>query len=171
MPDFFKFMDEAKLYPPFRAKAEQLVAALHAAKQDFYATADGGLRTWAQQNALYARGRDARGNVVDRSKVVTWARAGFSPHNYGVACDFCHDADLSRAGLQMDWTPRAYKPLAAAAGKLALEAGYNWVKVDPPHVQLPLEAKGLTFATLKRAYEKNGGGLKAVWKLLDGYAW
>ena len=56
-------------------------------------------------------------------------------------------------------------------GKLALEAGYNWVKVDPPHVQLPLEAKGLTFATLKRAYEKNGGGLKAVWKLLDGYAW
>jgi peptidoglycan L-alanyl-D-glutamate endopeptidase CwlK len=39
------------------------------------------LRTNAQQNGLYAKGRTARG------KVVTNARGGYSYHNYGLAID------------------------------------------------------------------------------------
>lgn len=41
-----------------------------------------GLRTFAEQDALYAQGRTAPG------KVVTYAKGGQSYHNYGVAIDF-----------------------------------------------------------------------------------
>ena len=42
-----------------------------------------GLRTIAEQDALYAQGRTTPG------KVVTHARGGESPHNYGAAFDIC----------------------------------------------------------------------------------
>lgn len=40
-----------------------------------------GRRGKAKQNALYAKGRDACGNVIDRRKVVTNAKWGESSHN------------------------------------------------------------------------------------------
>ena len=39
------------------------------------------LRTFAEQDALYAEGRTAPGHIV------TWAQAGQSPHNFGLAFD------------------------------------------------------------------------------------
>ena len=41
-----------------------------------------GLRTIAEQNALYAQGRTTKGNVV------TNAKGGYSWHNFGYAIDF-----------------------------------------------------------------------------------
>ena len=40
-----------------------------------------GLRTFAQQNALYAKGRTAPGNIV------TYVQGGYSKHNWGLAID------------------------------------------------------------------------------------
>ena len=42
-----------------------------------------GLRTFAEQNALYAQGRTTPG------RIVTDARAGYSAHNFGYAVDVC----------------------------------------------------------------------------------
>ena len=44
-----------------------------------------GLRTWEEQDALYARGRTTR--PIGRSHVVTRAKGGRSFHNFGLAFD------------------------------------------------------------------------------------
>ncbi len=50
-------------------------------------TVQQGLRTNAEQNALFAKGRDHTGKIIDKSQVVTNARAGQSSHNFGLAID------------------------------------------------------------------------------------
>jgi len=51
-----------------------------------------GLRTIIEQNALFAQGRTAPGNVVTKSK------GGQSMHNYGLAFDFAMFYDLNHDG-------------------------------------------------------------------------
>lgn len=46
-----------------------------------FTNAHSGLRTYEEQNALYAQGRTAPGNKV------TNAKGGFSNHNFGIAFD------------------------------------------------------------------------------------
>lgn len=53
-----------------------------------------GLRTFAEQDALYAIGRTKPGTIVTRSP------AGSSYHNYGLAVDI---APLSADGKNIDW--------------------------------------------------------------------
>jgi peptidoglycan L-alanyl-D-glutamate endopeptidase CwlK len=53
-----------------------------------------GLRTIAEQDALYAQGRTAKGNIV------TNAKGGTSYHNYGLAIDF---AILLPDGKSVSW--------------------------------------------------------------------
>ncbi len=48
-------------------------------------------RDSAYQATLYAKGRDAAGKVVDRSKVVTNAPPGWSVHEFGFAYDLAID--------------------------------------------------------------------------------
>lgn len=52
------------------------------------------LRTFQEQNALYAQGRTKKGNIV------TNAKGGQSFHNYGVACDF---ALMTKDGKSLIW--------------------------------------------------------------------
>lgn len=52
-----------------------------------------GLRTFAEQDALYAQGRTTPGQVV------THSRGGASYHNYGIAIDFALLID----GTQISW--------------------------------------------------------------------
>lgn len=108
-----------------------------------------GLRTFAEQDALYAQGRTKPGNRV------TNARGGQSNHNYGLAVDLC-----PFKGGQPDWNDtKTFKAIGAAAKALGLEWGGDWKKmVDMPHVQLP----GLTIKQCQSLYAK--GGLPAVWK-------
>ncbi|MNW46246.1 Peptidoglycan L-alanyl-D-glutamate endopeptidase CwlK precursor [compost metagenome] len=53
-----------------------------------------GLRTIAEQNALYAQGR------TTSDKIVTNAKGGYSNHNFGVAIDF---ALLLSDGKSVSW--------------------------------------------------------------------
>jgi hypothetical protein len=46
-----------------------------------------GYRSNAEQDAAFSLGRDAYGNIVNPSAVVTNARGGESPHNAGLAVD------------------------------------------------------------------------------------
>jgi peptidoglycan L-alanyl-D-glutamate endopeptidase CwlK len=107
-----------------------------------------GLRTFAEQDALYAQGRSKPGPRV------TNARGGQSNHNYGLAVDLCPFVNG-----KPDFTANAtFVAIGAEAVKRGLEWGGNWKKfIDKPHVQLP----GMTIADCSRLYKK--GGLEAVW--------
>ncbi len=166
--EYFKRIDTSKLYPALLLKLEKLVEACLARGVAYYAIS--GFRSWPEQDALYAQGRDKAGKVIDKSKVVTNAKGGQSNHNYTCATDFCADADMKRAGLQPDWNKASYKVLAEEAEKLGLEAGYFWKFTDCPHIQLNLTKNGLSFDKLKAIYLKNKD-MADVWKELDKYVW
>lgn len=149
------------LYQPFARKIEQLSELCRQRGIEYWAIS--GERTWDEQAALYAQGRSVPG------KIVTKARAGFSAHNFAIAVDFCPDKDMTRAGLQPDWDEESYEVLAVAARELGLESGFYWKFKDAPHVQLPLEKRGITLEKLRAAY--NTGGKRGVFRLLDQYRW
>lgn len=86
-----------------------------------------GFRTIEYQNQLYAQGRTKPG------RIVTNCKGGYSPHNYGLAFDFC----IYENG-KIDWDSRNKKwGLAGAIGEsLGLEWGGRWTQfVDMPHLQ------------------------------------
>ena len=99
----------ATLHPNLREKARELVRK--AATSGITIKLISGLRTYDEQNSLYAQGRSSSG------KVVTNARGGYSNHNFGVAFDvgvFVH-------GAYIDESP-AYKTV----GQLGKNLGFEW---------------------------------------------
>lgn len=152
-------IDLARLHPAFRARLVELHAACLRRGSLMVATSGG--RTYDEQEALYAKGRTAPGEIVTR------ARPGRSAHNFLAAADLVTDADANLAtGLQPDYSDPAYVVMGEEAARLGLEWGGTWKSIhDTPHVQLALEAHGLTMAALDRAYRS--GGYKAVFALID----
>jgi peptidoglycan L-alanyl-D-glutamate endopeptidase CwlK len=110
-----------------------------------------GLRTFAEQDGLFAQGRTRPGPVVTR------ARGGQSNHNYGLAVDlvpFINGQPNWNAPLGV-WTT-----IGSEAEKLGLEWGGDWKKfVDKPHVQLP----GMSVAQCLSLYRRAGNKLDLVW--------
>lgn len=93
-----------------------------------------GLRTYAEQDELYALGRTKPGNKV------TNARGGHSNHNFGIAFDigvFEGNKYLANSAK--------YKAVGVLGMDMGLEWGGNWKTiVDQPHFQLrPAWANGL----------------------------
>lgn len=93
-----------------------------------------GLRTFAEQDALYAKGRTSPGDIV------TNARAGESWHNYGVAFDVAFDNgsgvptweeyDMNDNGID-DWDE-----IGEIGDRVGLEWGGTWKQfLDRPHFQ------------------------------------
>jgi len=108
-----------------------------------------GLRTFAEQNALFAQGRTKPGPVV------TNARGGQSNHNFGLALDVVPFTDG-----KPNWNaPNSiWMAIGGEAEKLGMEWGGNWKKfIDKPHIQLP----GLSIKQCLSLFNK--GGLEAVW--------
>lgn len=95
----------------------------------------GGLRSYEEQDALYAIGRTVRG------KKVTNARAGYSNHNFGIA----FDVGVFEGNKYLAESPK-YKAVGALGMDMGLEWGGNWkTLVDQPHFQLrPAWAADLT---------------------------
>jgi peptidoglycan LD-endopeptidase CwlK len=99
-----------------------------------------GLRSYAEQDALYAHGRHG-----DPREIVTNVRGGHSNHNFGIAFDvgvFEGTNYLTKSAK--------YKAVGALGQELGLEWGGNWhTFVDEPHFQLrPTWAKTLSEATM-----------------------
>lgn len=122
----------ATLHPNLREKARELVRK--AATSGITIKLISGLRTYDEQNSLYAQGRSSSG------KVVTNARGGYSNHNFGVAFDvgvFVH-------GAYIDESP-AYKTVGQLGKNLGFEWGGDWSSIqDQPHFQLrPTWARGM----------------------------
>ncbi|HKI03422.1 MAG TPA: M15 family metallopeptidase [Thermoanaerobaculia bacterium] len=94
-----------------------------------------GSRTFAEQEALFAKGRTAPGPKV------TNARGGFSNHNFGIAFDI----GVFTGTKYFSESPK-YKAVGVLGVDLGLEWGGNWTSiVDQPHYQLrPTWAKDMT---------------------------
>lgn len=85
-----------------------------------------GYRSYAEQDALYARGRTAPGPKV------TNARGGYSNHNFGIAFDI----GVFSGSRYLGASPK-YKAVGVLGQDLGLEWGGNWTSiVDEPHFQL-----------------------------------
>lgn len=85
-----------------------------------------GLRTYEEQDALYAKGRTAPGPKV------TNARGGYSNHNFGIA----FDVGVFSGSSYIPESPK-YKAVGMLAMDMGLEWGGNWTSmVDQPHFQL-----------------------------------
>src|SRR5258705_168085 len=110
-----------------------------------------GLRTFAEQDALFAQGRTTPG------KRVTNARGGQSNHNYGLAVDLCPFL----AG-QPRWTwDEGFNEIGELALKVGLEWGGSWHNlVDKPHVQIANFPLSLCQSLYKQ------GGLVKVWAVV-----
>lgn len=93
-----------------------------------------GLRTYAEQDALYAKGRSTPGPKV------TNARGGYSNHNFGIAFDI----GVFEGSRYLGDSPK-YKAVGVLGSELGLEWGGHWKTiVDQPHFQLrPAWAAGL----------------------------
>jgi peptidoglycan L-alanyl-D-glutamate endopeptidase CwlK len=120
-------------------RSEKVIATLLPEVQPFAralvtkAAADGitikvisGLRTYDEQNDLYAQGRTKPGGIV------TNARGGFSNHNFGIA----FDVGVFEGSQYLDESPK-YKAVGVLGMDLGLEWGGNWKSIqDEPHFQL-----------------------------------
>lgn len=168
MEDLLGRIDTAALYQPFCEKLNGLLNACAARGAIYVATT--GLRTYDEQARLYAKGRDASGKII--GSIVTKAKPGYSPHQFGVGVDFAkHKGSEYLGKLDPDYADASYQILAEEAVKLNLDPGLFWKGdfQDSPHVQLPLKKAGVTWAKLRELYA--AGGYPKVFAFLDRYAW
>jgi peptidoglycan LD-endopeptidase CwlK len=114
------------LEPTFRAKVVEFLARAKAA--GYRITLTSGRRTMDEQQALYNQGRTAPGNIV------TNAKPGESPHNYGQAIDF---GFVNPVTGTLSWDNNAPWAAVAQIGKgLGLVWGGDWSSLkDLPHLE------------------------------------
>ena len=111
------------LEPETRIMAEELIARAAAAGFPIIVTQT--LRTFAEQDALYAQGRTAPG------KKVTNARGGYSWHQFGRAFDVAFKGP--KGGVL--WTG-PWEELGSLAESIGLEWGGRWKSLkDRPHME------------------------------------
>lgn len=92
-----------------------------------------GVRSWAEQDELYAQGRTKPGAIV------TKARGGASWHNYGVAFDI----GLFEGGRYVT-DGGVYKKFVRLVGvPVGFEWGGDWKFTDAPHFQWVAKYKSL----------------------------
>ncbi len=103
--------------------------AIEITKQDFGILNNGGVRTNAQQAALYAQGRTSEGNKV------TWTLDSY--HQYGLAVDL-----VAYTNGKYNWNVKNYDAIIKAMKKiikkydLPIDNGYDLWGRDLPHWQL-----------------------------------
>lgn len=118
-----------------------------------------GLRSWQQQDDLYAQGRSRPGNIVTKVK------GGYSWHCFGLAADCVPDADPDTPGFQPEWDAHNahYARFVAVAKAQGLVAGAEWRTFpDYPHVQAG-EVPVSPTDEVRQAFKD--GGMFAVWTM------
>lgn len=113
-----------------------------------------GLRTWEEQDALYAKGRTLA--PLGKQYIVTKAKGGQSFHNFGLAFDIVVLDSVGKA----DWDVAhpSWKRSAEIGKSLGLEWGGDWKSFkDLPHFQY------IGDLTQARCRELYASGLQAIW--------
>ena len=127
------------LHPKIRTKVREFLE--DAERQGLTLRITSGLRTWEEQNKLFAQGRTAGG------KKVTNARGGQSWHNYGLAIDVVQMVG-STPVWKADWNK-----IGEIGEKHGFEWGGRWKFIDKPHFQMRF---GLTIAQAQARYRAKG---------------
>jgi peptidoglycan LD-endopeptidase CwlK len=128
------------LHPKAQRAAREFLTDLRASGVD--ARIISGTRTYAEQDALYRRGR-----FGDTSPRVTNARGGHSNHNFGIAWDL----GIFDGGKYLK-TKTPYRD-AATLKPASVEWGGDWVTFpDLPHYQLSVG--GATITDIRTRFEK-----------------
>lgn len=109
------------LEPVTRSLVVELFNRMRLAGYPLFATCT--LRTFDEQAAEYAKGRDKPG------RIVTFAKPGQSPHNYGMAADVCFVKEKYNGPWDL---------VGKTAKAVGLVWGGEWKKlIDKPHVERP----------------------------------
>jgi peptidoglycan L-alanyl-D-glutamate endopeptidase CwlK len=157
MMDSFSEKLLAEIHPALAEKVRSMAELL--ALENITIRVTTALRSWKEQAALYAEGRDAQGNIVNPKQVVTHAKAGTSWHNYGLGVDVApFDGGIP------DWNAShpAWKRIIAVGESVGLVSGSRWRTFpDCPHFQLTGRLPVSPDDAVRAAYET--GGQEAVW--------
>jgi hypothetical protein len=113
----------SSLYLPFY---DALCKVLPEEWQPYY-----GLRSFNEQTALWNHGRSVPG------KIVTNAKGGESPHNYGCASDWT--LWLNSGPVWMDAKDPRWKVYVDAIKKVGLRSGSTFSNADYPHNELSID--------------------------------
>jgi len=132
----------AKLHPKIRAEVLHLVK--QCLKNNVKIRIVQGLRTFVEQDELYAQGRTKPGPIV------TKAKGGLSNHNYGLSFDFCLlNADGSISWSQMQDADadgiKDWMEVVNIFKKNGYDWGGLWQFKDNPHIE---KTFGLSIRTL-----------------------
>ncbi len=124
-----------EVHPILAQKIQQLGQMLMDEKITLIVTQ--GLRSWAQQEALYEKGRTKQpdGTWHVTGPIVTNAPPGYSWHQFGLAVDV---APINPDG-SIDWNAKhpQWTRIEEVGVSLGMVSGANWVRmVDCPHLQL-----------------------------------
>ena len=141
-----------------------------------------GLRTWNQQDTLYARGRTTAGEPCVHGGVarrvglcqqhplglpVTKAKGGQSAHNFAYALDAAPD-DASFSDWHPDWhtEDERWKLFLATATECGFAEGAAWRTFpDAPHLYL-MELPATPDDSMRYLFRE--GGMAAVWAEWEG---
>ena len=114
-----------------------------------------GLRTWNQQNELYAQGRDG-----DTRPIVTDVPAGYSWHCFGLAVDVVPE-DVRPGNPDWNLSHPAWQRIVSLSGTVGLVSGSAWRTFpDWPHLQ-PQEIP--VSPTDEDRQDFTDAGMQAVW--------
>ncbi|KUP25896.1 M15 family metallopeptidase [Paenibacillus sp. DMB5] len=151
------------LHPVVSAAADKLIERCYTCGIPILITQ--GLRTFAEQDRLFAQGRTAAGGIV------TNAKGGYSYHNYGLAVDF---ALLLPDGSGVSWDMKSdgdrdgtsdWHEVVQQAKALGFEWGGDWTSFkDYPHFQLSFD---LTIANLLAGTRPAPSAVEAAYMLIN----
>lgn len=145
--------DITMCHPRLQVLAEKLVA--EGKKQGLIIKIGECFRSATEQDALYAQGRTAAGNIVTNAKGSSYS----SMHQWGVAFDVIRNDGKGAYNDNDGWFGRV--------GRLGKSLGLEWggdfkSPVDKPHFQLP--DWGSTADKLKKLYG-NVDNFKKTWEV------
>lgn len=129
-----------KLHPKVRDKIRAFIN--EAEKQGMKLKVTSTLRTYAEQDKLYAQGRTTKGGIV------TKARGGYSWHNFSVATDI-----VPIENGKANYGSKNWAKIGALGKTFGLEWGGDWKSfVDKPHFQ---DNFGLSLAQARLKVKNN----------------
>lgn len=116
----------AQVHPKVSEGIQKLITTL--AGEGIAIRVTQGFRSYEEQDQLYEQGRTAPGPIV------TYAHAGYSWHNFGLAVDV---APFDAHG-KPDWDIRhaGWSRIVALAEADGFVSGSRWGKPDWPHLQM-----------------------------------
>jgi hypothetical protein len=138
-----------KLHPNIRNAAKSMLTNLK--KNNIHVEIYSSIRTFEEQNALYAIGRNEDGNVIKGEKPKTNAKGGESNHNFGLAFDIeIYDNDGKK-----DWNDKGehWQATIREGIRQGFTSGSTFTdpKNDFPHFE---NMFGKTITDIKKLYDE-----------------